>query len=298
MKRFVFRLLALALCMSLLWTAGLAESPFLSGEGEEIVQNADEGFWSYRTNALSITINRRSDDTPRVWYEVEVFASEEEPLRTFLSEGKRPGRKLVNPLKMAKQNQLVLAITDDFSGYRLQNDQKVGIVIREGIVLGNKTRNSRNRQSWPNLDTLAVYPDGSMKANVSDAYKADEYLAQGATNVFAFGPAIISDGVIPEYVLDEKYYPYNEPRLAIGMIEPFHYMIVAVEGRDDGSKGARNSWVAQKMLELGCTEALNLDGGGTAVLMFMGEVLNRSPKNMRSINSLIGFGQSEAVPAE
>lgn len=289
MKRFVIRLLSLVLCMSFVMGCSFAE---------EIVQDPENGFWSYQTEGLSITIHRREDDTPRVWYEVDVQASEAQPLHTYLSDGKRPGRKLVNPQKLARQNQLVLALTDDFCGYRIQKDQKVGIVIREGLVLGNKTRNSKNRQSWPNLDTLAVFSDGSMKANVSDAYKADEYLAMGATNVFAFGPALILDGEIPEYILDEKYYPYHEPRMAIGMIAPYHYMIVAVEGRDDGSKGARNDWMAHKMKELGCTEALNLDGGGTAALMFMGEVLNRSPRNMRSINSLIGFGQSEAVPAE
>ena len=289
MRQFVIRLLALVLCTSFLMGAALAE---------EIMQDPENGLWSYRKEGLSITVTRKEDDTPRVWYEAEIHASAEEPLHTYLSDGKRPGRKLVNPRTLARQNQLVLAITDDFSGYRIQNDQRVGIVIREGMVLGSKTRKSTNRQSWPNLDTLAVFADGSMKANISDAYKADEYLEMGATNVFAFGPALVMDGEIPEYILDEKYYPYHEPRMAIGMIEPYHYMIVAVEGREDGSKGARNDWMAHKMQELGCTEALNLDGGGTAVLMFMGEVLNRSPKNMRSINSLIGFGQSEAVAAE
>lgn len=55
--------------------------------------------------------------------------------------------------------------------------------------------------------------------------------------------------------------------------------------------------MAEKMQSLGCVEALNLDGGGTAAMMFMGEVLNRSNKNMRSINSLIVFGKSEKVVA-
>lgn len=50
-----------------------------------------------------------------------------------------------------------------------------------------------------------------------------------------------------------------------------------------------------KIKELGCTEALNLDGGGTAALMFMGEVLNRSDKDMRSVSTLISFGQSDKV---
>ena len=33
-------------------------------------------------------------------------------------------------------------------------------------------------------------------------------------------------------------------------------------------------WVAEKMKELGCTEALNLDGGNSVKLVFMGELVN------------------------
>ena len=134
-----------------------------------------------------------------------------------------------------------------------------------------------------------------MKAFISDAHTADEYLAMGARHVLSFGPMLVAQGELVDYVMSPKYYPYHEPRLAIGMIEPYHYMILAVEGREDGSKGAKLDWMAEKMKELGCTEALNLDGGGTAALMFMGEVLNRSDKDMRSVSTLIGFGQSEKV---
>lgn len=262
---------------------------------EEIVQDSEKGHWSYKTDDLTIEINRRKDDTPRVWYEAEIWASEKEPLTSYIAPAKKVATKLVNPRSFAKENKIVLAITDDFCGYRFRNKHTPGIVIRNGEVLGKKTRNSKKNRGWPNLDTLAVMEDGSMKAAICDAYTAEEYLQMGARDVFSFGPVLLSDGIITDYVLDKKYYPYHEPRLAIGMIEPYHYMIVAVEGRDDGSKGAKLDWLAQKMQELGCTEALNLDGGGTAAMMFMGEVLNRSDKKMRSVSTLIGFGKSEQI---
>ncbi len=282
----------------LLFGFSLAEDQQEAMEEPVIIQNPELGQWRYETSELSIHIERRQDDTPRTWFEVDVRASPEQPLQTYITEGKRPGRTLVNPQKLAKENQLVLAITDDYSGARIQQDQKVGIVIREGIVLGTQTRSSRDQRGWPNLDTLAVFDDGGMKACVCDEFTAQEYLDMGATNVFAFGPVLVSEGKTTAYVMDEDYYPYNEPRMAIGMVEPYHYIIVAAVGRDESSVGVTPAWLAQKMLDLGCTEALNLDGGGTAALMFMGEVLNRSTKNMRSVNSLIGFGQNELVSLE
>jgi len=260
-------------------------------KGAEVIQNPEKGLWRYSAEGLSIGIVRKTDDTPRVWYETEIQASPEQPLKTCITEGNKPGCRLVNPKKLAEENRLVLAITDDYCGYRIAQDNTVGISIRNGLVLGSKTRNSSRTRGWPNLDTLAVYADGSMQAHVCDAYTAEEYLAAGAANVFAFGPVLLSQGEINADVMAEDYYPYNEPRMAIGMIEPYHYVILTAEGRTDDSVGARLSWMAEKMLELGCTEALNLDGGGTAALIFMGEVLNRSEKNMRSVNSLIGFGE-------
>lgn len=300
------RILSLALLLTCLWSnasgdraVSLNEKGFLTADNPEeewIYQDEEEGIWQYATHSLSIKIIRQQDDTPLVWYETEIWASEESPLQTCLSEGTKPGRKLINPLRFSRDEKLVLAITDDFSGYRIQNNQTIGIVVRGEVILGNKTRKSENTRSWPNLDTLAVYEDGSMKVYVSDAYSAEEYIEAGATNVFAFGPMLLSNGELTSYVLDESYYPYSEPRMAIGMIEPYHYIILTVEGRTDSSIGAKLPWLAKRMKELGVVEALNLDGGGTAALIFMGEVLNRSSKNMRSVNSLISFGRSDQVP--
>ncbi|MBQ8536350.1 MAG: phosphodiester glycosidase family protein [Clostridia bacterium] len=289
MKRFIALLMALITPLSLLPMSVWAE------KAEEIVQESEKGYWSYQTEGLTIVINRREDDTPRVWYEAEIWASEAEPLTSYMAPAKKAATKLVNPQSFAKENHIVLAITDDFCGYRIRNKHTIGIVIRNGQVLGKRTRNSKRNRGWPNLDTLAVLPDGSMKAAICDAYTADEYLAMGAKDVFAFGPVLLSDGQFTDYVMKDNYYPYHEPRMAIGMIEPYHYLILSVEGREDGSKGARLDWMAEKMKELGCTEALNLDGGGTAAMIFMGEVLNRSEKGMRSVSTLIGFGQSSQV---
>lgn len=288
-------LLALLWLMCACLPCAHAWEAFLVGEGTEVISRPEEGEWLYISPELNITILRRTDDTPRVWYETHVWASEEEPLRTFVTPGSSPGRRLVNPLAFARENQLVLAITDDFFGFRLHYEQIPGILIREGQVLGSRTYSSRGADLWPNLDTLAVYGDGSMKANASDAHTAQEYAQMGARQVFAFGPVLVSDGQINPQVLQNDYYAYHEPRMAMGMIEPYHYLILTVEGRTEDSVGAKLDWLAQKMLSLGCTEALNLDGGGTAALMFMGEVINRSERNMRSVSSLTGFGRSAEV---
>ena len=50
--------------------------------------------------------------------------------------------------------------------------------------------------------------------------------------------------------------------------------------------------MAEKMYDLGCVEALNLDGGNTTCMIFNGDMINRvegiSTQSIRDVNSLIG----------
>ena len=70
-----------------------------------------------------------------------------------------------------------------------------------------------------------------------------------------------------------------------------------VKGRSADSKGAYLTWLAENMLSHGVVEGMNLDGGGTTALVFMGKILNwTSAKELRNTTSVTGFGVSELVP--
>ncbi len=292
------------LLLFLLAGAAVAEEPVL-------IEDEENGHWEYRSEDLSITINRyeetvtyKKKNYKRQYCIAEIQASPASPLTPVMTDPTKKqvaGYKLVSPEILDEKYKPLFAMSDDLYGIRLQKYSYKGIVIRNGEIMADKTRNSTKRRYWPNLDTLAVFEDGSMKAYVCDAYTAEEYLAMGARQVYSFGPVLIADGEINPQVLDEKYYPYNEPRAAIGMIEPWHYILITVRGRPDSTyAGVHLDWLAEKMKEMGCTEALNLDGGGTAVMMFNGKfvmsgivktVKKQVVPSLRSMGSMITFGQ-------
>ncbi len=280
------------------------EEGFLSPETEEteaVFVDEDEGVWIYLTPSLSIDLRRWEDTSskkyPLVWYEADIHCSPETPLTAYTNGTKTPGTGLINPLEFVRSRRIVLGISDDHFGYRIkENDKGIppGIIIREGVVITEKTR---SKESLPNLDILAVFEDGSMKTYEPQAYTAEEYLAMGVKTTYAFGPALIRDGELTEYMLRKEFYTYHEPRMAIGMIAPYHYFILCVEGRmEERSKGVFLTWLADKMLEKGVTEALNLDGGGTAILTFMGKRINKTANSVRPVGSMTGFGVSDLVP--
>jgi exopolysaccharide biosynthesis protein len=66
-----------------------------------------------------------------------------------------------------------------------------------------------------------------------------------------------------------------------------------VNGREDKYRGVTMDWLADKLVEMGAVNAINLDGGGTCSVVFMGERINHTGSSPRYLHSVIGFGTME-----
>ena len=272
-----------------------------AGKEEFVYVDQDEGVWIYLSPSLFIDVRRKEDTTnpkyPLIWFEGDIHCSPESPLTAFLSQGtKYQGKAFTNPVALARQNRVVLAFSDDHFGHRWSEKKRIGVIVRNGEIPVENLYTAKD-SGLVNLEVLAVFEDGSMKTFPYNAHTAQEYLDMGARQVYSFGPILIREGQLSEYMLRDEYYTYREPRCALGMIAPYHYYLLVAKGRTDDSKGAYLTWLADNMLSHGVTEALNLDGGGTAALMFMGEILNKkSATGLRQVTGISGFGVSDLVP--
>lgn len=272
----------------------LDEEGFLSDpEGEYVFADAEDGLWYYISDTLYVNIRRYNDmEEKNIWCEAEIRTRGDERLLSFLTKTRYTYEK---PVDIARENRAVLAFTDDYFTFR-----KYGVAIRDGEVYTDYIRKSST--TYPLGDTLAVFQDGSMLASEYSVYRADELLAMGARQVLTFGPWLVSGGEINPRLLTGDYMHYHEPRMALGMIAPGHYVVIAADGRYDGAKGVYIEWLARRMQEIGVTEAINLDGGGTTALVFMGLQVSRvasATENggyTRKVTSMLGFGTSDAVP--
>lgn len=272
-------------------------------EGEFLFEDPENGVWRYCSATLKVEIYRRTQEKPKqIWYEAEVWARDGELFHMVADNPEKRMKSQDYPYKICRANKAVLAVNNDYAQLRINQKSKVGIIIRDGEIYSDKTF-ARNRSKFPNLDTLAMFPDGSWKTYYSDEYTAQEYLDMGATDVLAFGPWLIRDGVLNEDGLN-KYGKSKEPRTAIGMIEPNHYMLMMLEGRHKGSNGGSVRDLAEKLYEKGCTEALNLDGGQTSCIVFMGKQICTVGKNSgsasgklsaRKTSDVVAIGTSELV---
>jgi len=273
------------------------EEGYLAGEGEYWYENDEDGMWIYLTSSLQIHIVKQVDESvPLEWYETDIRMREGESFMSVETNPARPGTRFKYPFDIAVDNQFVLGFTDDFYGHRINRKETVGVVIRDGEVISSKTY-KKQLHNLPNLDILAQFPDGRLKAYGSADITADELVEMGVVNVFCFGPVLISEGEISPLL---KWYQTKSPRQALGMIEPGHYLLLSVLGRMKSSEGCGLPFMAQLLKERGVVEALNLDGGNTVALIFRGRMLNKlatweNKKFVRTVTSLIGVGKSEAV---
>ena len=276
----------------------LNEKGFLD-EGEFVYENEEDGVWRYASATLRIEIYRRTQDKPKqVWYEAEIWADDGEAFSLIPVNPDKRFTSQAFPYKLARQSRTVFAINTDFAQLRYNQKIRMGVIIRDRVVRSEVTWR-QGASKFPNLDVLALYPDGNMEVYASDEKTAQEYLDMGVQSTLAFGPILIRDGELNSKAL-KKYGTSSAQRTAIGMVEKGHYFAMMLEGRLERSKGAGISFLAERMKEKGCTLAFNLDGGQTACMVFMGRQIcdideRKSNVSSRKTSEILGIGTSEAV---
>lgn len=281
MTRFISLLLALIMLSSVACAAPIplddptdlpetTDAGFLP-EGSEAVYYKDHagGYWYYLSDTMRLEIIRTQTKSPLItYYTAEIVLNKGASLYTVTYNPDHPGRTNGLPQDMAAAAHAVFAMSGDFYSYRVARDRYPGNIVRDARVLYNKSY-SKAIDALPNLATIAFFPSGKAEVNEAHEMSAKEYVERGASTVLAFGPILLRDGEMPD--LDKDEYNHMEPRLCIGVVSSGHYVALLVEGRKNHSEGAYLTTCAQILSDMGCSDALNLDGGNTAAMLFMGE---------------------------
>jgi len=121
---------------------------------------------------------------------------------------------------------------------------------------------------------------------------------QAQTSIGA-GPVLIKNGVIVNswavetWDADSGVGPTsNNPRSAIGFTNDSRLLFFVCEGRNmtPSTPGLTLLEVAELLLEIKCTELLNLDGGGSSCMLINGlQTIKPSDGSQRSVVTAIGM---------
>lgn len=298
MKR---RCIPLLLCLLLLLpTWSFAEIPDEKFTSEEVYsEDYDQGVWSYSNEELAIEIKRYHSTTiapdkkpkeqPLVYYVAHIYERGINSFRSGFGNRKNPNQ-LVPPTFLARQERAVLAITGD--NVTQQEAHMKGAIIRQGKVY--------NR--WNGEALFAMKDDLTMQIFLAGEATAEDLLEMGIRETFSFGPWLIKDGVPNPDVAKFRVNRVN-PRVGVGMVEPGHFVVIVVDGRQNGySEGLNLEPFRDLFVAEGCVLAYNLDGGCSAGIVFMGELLNLhdgtpgAADYQRPWPDALMWGYSESVP--
>ena len=261
------------------------------GEPEEIMADYDAGQWSYRSQNLSIRIERvtlpidEEKGTKVVAYIADIRMQGYSSFRSGVHDTQS------QPWKYARNEKAILAITGD------------NLTTAEKEMKGCLVRNGKLYSNYAKQDTLAISADGmSLACLTPEEFTSESLLDSGVRDSYSFGPTLVRNGEVLTEDCEAHRVAHSNPRCGVGMVEPGHWIAICTDGRQSGYSWSIDlTYFAQMFKDLGCTTAYNLDGGSSTAMVFMGEVLTLhygqgSSDIQRNWTDSLMWGYSEAVP--
>ena len=282
----------------------LTEEGFLpDGNSAFSYQDAEQGLWLYADQDLRIEIVRREDTTkkkkPKRWLEADIFirkGAARQSLTNYFHGETADSGILADESEIARENGLVFAVNGDWYYYRVQRNAKkrtmtVGVILRQGTILYDDP-GQKDVTTLPTRDLLALYADGRMEAYEYNEASGQQLLEKGVYETLCFGPILIRDGAVTSKTKKISARQAENPRCGVGQAEPGHFVAIVVEGGTKQSVGMKLEDFANLFAQRGCQTAFNLNGGGAANMMFLGEYIteNKAAAQNRQQNEVLGIG--------
>lgn len=262
---FVYILLDIFVIPTSSVTVETSNSDAISDEDKNITESNTN---TYQDDNITIKITTLREYDTNI-YIADVVINNISYLKTALANNTYGKNITATTSSIAESNNAILAINGDYYGFRTS-----GYVVRNGITY---------RSTSNGTEDLVIYNDGTFA--IIDESTTSLSSLTNVLQVFSFGPALINNSNIAVSTSEEVAQSMtSNPRTAIGIINPLHYILVVSDGRTTASSGLTLYELAQVMSNLGCTVAYNLDGGGSSTMYFNGNIINNPTTNGNSIS--------------
>ena len=155
-----------------------------------------------------------------------------------------------------------------------------------------KTWDNHYMYPVPAENTWAAKPSATPSASYPEG--GAEFAAETA---IGGGPLLIDGGQFRNTYVEELFNggsgigpDTDQPRTAIGVTDDDRMILFVCEGRQmtEGVAGLTTADVANVLLDLGCVEAINLDGGGSSCMLVNGkQTIKESDGAQRAVGSAV-----------
>lgn len=146
-------------------------------------------------------------------------------------------------------------------------------VAPNAITPGRYPGSGRNTRQ---TGAVATFRGELFIVKADDLRSWEKYIA--AEDVLTAGPMLLAGGS-PEAVAADSFNKTRHPRTAVGRRADGTVLLVTADGRSEQAAGLSMEELQQLMTALGCTDAINLDGGGSTAMVIGGAVVNHPSDN-------------------
>ena len=154
-------------------------------------------------------------------------------------------------------------------------------VVKDDHVIEIREGDSPLAQGTVVLSAHGTSADQLAMLEVGDPIKIKEDLGNpwnNATQILGVGPMLVKDNSIYLTTKNEEFGPDvaggRAPRTAVGITKDNHVLLVVVDGRQTHSIGCTLLELALLLQELGATDAVNFDGGGSSEMVIKNDIIN------------------------
>ncbi|MEZ4745900.1 MAG: phosphodiester glycosidase family protein [Calditrichia bacterium] len=180
-----------------------------------------------------------------------------------------PGEVLAQNIAVVNRDGQQFTLTRSFFGFNDQFEPSVDWVFHFDGTIGGLYRFDAPTQNLPG--SPAPPPDSSDGIQYRDAL-----IGIGG------GPTLVKNGIQEITYNQEVFFgsgvgfDNSDPRTAVGFTADNRVILLVADGRSSTwSNGVSLPELANIMIELGCVEAMNLDGGGSSQMAVGGTLINR-----------------------
>lgn len=219
-------------------------------------------------------------------------------------------KRRLTPAQFYQKNEQPLIIVNG-TFFSFETNQNLNVVIKNGkLVSFNAPEKGKDSLLHPSFKSaIGISKKGIadvawIKTDSTDSYSMASQIPVTSTGVFfrqnistketrtikdfnffskwnmqtaiGGGPVLLQDGKIKITNNEERRFAGKaindkHPRTAMGYTKDNKLILLVVEGRNPNAGGANLVQLAQIFKDLGCVEALNLDGGGSSCLLVNGK---------------------------
>ena len=185
------------------------------------------------------------DNDPTVW-----------GMQRVLDQANAAQEKYGNPESEYYIPNYSVIVSTNGAAFNMATGQPVGLLVMGGVEYSPINSNG----------FFGVLKDGTAVIGTTEEYNTI-YKDQVQEGIAGFGAVLVKDGKIA--VADsDTYYNDRASRTAVGVTKTGKVVLMVMDGRQEPrSCGGSMQEIAQVMLEAGCVQAINLDGGGSTTFV-------------------------------